>query len=315
MRDLERHRIAGLARLALVLVVLLAGLPAQARVRTCVAVDAGRADDAELQRLVTVEVNRHTSHQVATVDCDAHLRVELIELQTDGRLERFVTAQLDAEVPHREAVGPDGVANAVERALVVVLHNDPRTLEGPGPTDPLGRAMWTFERRGRNHFGLELAEVGVSVGGVLNTVPAAGLFARREVNAVHVGARIAAAGCLADCGNELHLSRWAQAMIEASLFSSTQANTAAFGSVQLGFEVQRFYGPRRYDDDGSSGGATELGPSVALRGGVETMRISNARLQLFAQVGLPLFSSFDRDHGIVRQWTPSLAIGIATVLF
>lgn len=283
--------------------------PAQARVRTCVTVEPGREDGAALRRLVESEVNRHPSHEVVDTDCESYLTVELIEVGA----ERYVTARVGVEVPHREPVTAAGIAPALERALAIVLHSDPRTLSGPERDQGMFHTARELEQRGKNHFGVELFELCAVVGGDVNTLPGIAATARREVGRFHVGARIAGAFGVPPQGPALHLSADLTAALDATLYSSSTAGTAAFASVLLGLEHQRFYGRRRFVEGESYGTALELGPSAGLRGGVELFRFASVRYLGFVQGSLPLFASRDRDYGVVAQYMPSLAVGVGAV--
>ena len=101
--------------------------PAAAQLQTCVEIQ-GKTDAEALGRLVRAEIDRHPTHRAATTDCQGYLTVEVLDL---AQGERWVTGRINAQVPHRERVGADGLAPAVERLLKVVLHNDPLVLRGP----------------------------------------------------------------------------------------------------------------------------------------------------------------------------------------
>jgi hypothetical protein len=307
----------GLGRLLAVgpaLAVLVWGQAALASLRTCLEVESSSDDATDLEWLVASEVNRHPTHQVVVADCQSYLRVEVLSVGEGDASERFVTARIDAEVPHRERVGADGLAAAIERALAVVLQSDSLTRSDTRPGDPFPQSVRELEQRGRNHAGVELFSVGAVVGGEIETFPGVAIMARREVSWLHVGARISAASCLPRCGRELHYSRQFAAQLDLSLYTSSTAPTAGFGSALFGIEYQRFYGRRHYDLVESYGAATAIGPSLGLRGGVELLRHADARFQFFAQPQLPLFVTNDRDHGVIKRWVPSLTLGVGAVL-
>jgi hypothetical protein len=295
-----------------VAVALVASLVAWARsssaaTRTCVAVHA--AHDAEaLRRFVDDELARHPSHEPVTTECESHLSVELLEL---GK-ERYVTARVEGEVPHREPVGTDGLGRAVERALTVVLHNDPRRLYGPDTAGWLERQVRAFRMHGTTAFGLELYESAALVHGSPQTLGGLALTARRETSMFYVGVHLGAASTLGEGGPRLHLGEQFVAAAEIGLFSSGSESTTAFVGVVGGLEVQRFSGPA--PPSGKQDGAIASGFSVGLRGGVELMRIADVRYQAFARILVPTFRSQDPDGGLVSQWTPSVGIGVG-VLF
>ncbi len=46
-----------------------------------------------------------------------------------------------------------------------------------------------------------------------------------------------------------------------------------------------------------------------LRGGIEVMRTTDARLDVFAQGTIPVFFTRDTDAGVMDAWVPSLTVG------
>jgi hypothetical protein len=56
------------------------------------------------------------------------------------------------------------------------------------------------------------------------------------------------------------------------------------------------------------------GFAPGLRGGVELLRIAEARVTIFAQLSLPAFISTDPDGVVVNQWLPTAAIGGGALL-
>jgi hypothetical protein len=308
---------AAMRRLAATLFGLCLGFvsaAAFARTRVCVRVDAGGADPSALRRLVTAEVDRHTTHQAVDSDCDSALTIELVTLAPEMGSERYLTGRLDSEVPHREAVGASGMAAAVERLLTVILHNDPRRLRGPEQDDWIGRTRAAFLVRGTTHFGLELYQSSAIVGGRLQALPSAAISARREIDRVHVGVRIGAASVLDEAEPELRLSQQFLAQLELALFSSSESDTALFGAAVIGLEYQRYEGFVSVNQERRAESTAVMGLSGGLRGGVEVLRTSDVRFQFFAQLLAPAFVAKDESGELVDQWTPTGALGIAAWL-
>ncbi len=300
----------GLLAIAIALSALLASASAQARTRVCVHVRASDAEAAALRRLVMSELNRHTTHQAADRACESRLSVELVELGS----ERYLTGRLDDEVPHREVVATGKTAQAVERLLTVVLHNDPRRLYGPERDDWIGRTRAAFLLHGTTHFGLELGQTIAIVDGEAQTLPGAALSARREVDRVHVGVRIGAASVQGDARPRLRLSQQFVAQLELALYSSSEADTAFFGALTSGLEYQRY---EATVEDAVLGRRVEsaalMGLSFGVRGGLELLRTSHVRFQVFAQLLLPTFVARD-DRALVDQWTPTASLGVGAWL-
>jgi hypothetical protein len=224
--------------------------------------------------------------------------------------ERFLTARLDGEVPAREAVGPGGMGKALEHLITVVLHNDPRQLEGPERDDWIGRTRAAFLRRGTMSVGVELYETSAIVDGRLQALSGVALSGRRELDRIHLGLRVGAASAFEAPHDRLTLTQEFLGQLELAAYGSAEADTAGFAAIALGLDVQRFQAP----DPGAASNAlqsvTSAGAALGLRGGVELLRTTSTRFQLFAQVLLPAFVSHDADRALVSQWTPTLSLGV-----
>jgi len=295
-----------LGLLAGALLMMMAG-PAAAQLRTCVRVEAGRADPQALTRLVKAELDRHPTHRAADQDCQGTLTVELLDLGVQN--EKWLTGRINTQVPFREKVGSDGIGPAVQRLLTVVLNNDPLILQGPESNTWLRRQGRALERRSVMHFGGEFYELGARIGGSFDTLPGVAISARREVSALHVGARIGGAFNPGADVNHLHLRAQFDAQVEAAFYASPAENTSLFGSAMLGLSHLRFEGPATFDGPGATATASSSGVSIGLRGGVETMRTADVHILMFLQITLPAFVSGDPDHGVVDQWVPSAGLG------
>lgn len=280
--------------------------PAVAQLRTCVRVEAGKTDPQALTKLVKSELDRHATHRAVDQDCQGYLTVELLDL---GNGERWVTGRINTQVPFREKVGGDGIGPAVQRLLTVVLNNDPLILQGPESNTWLRRQGRALERRSVMHFGAEIYQQGSLLGGAFDSLSGVALVARREVSALHVGARVSGAFNPGARADQLHLDVQFDAQIEAALYASPAENTSLFGSALLGLSYMRFEGPATFDGPGATGTASSTGLSVGVRGGVETMRTADIHVLFFLQVTLPAFISGDPDHGVVDQWAPTAAAG------
>jgi len=290
--------------------VLALASSAAARVRVCVDVDAGKSDAAALRRLVMSEVDRHPTHRAVDSGCESHLRVELDELDASMGGERFLTARLDGEVPAREAVGRAGMGPALERLITVVLHNDPRRLDGPERDDWIGRTRAAFLRRGTMSVGVELYETSAIVDGRLQALSGVAISGRRELDRIHLGLRVGAASAFEAPHDRLTLTQEFLGQLELAAYGSAEAATAGFAALALGLEVQRFQAPDPGAPSNALQSVTSAGAALGLRGGVELFRTTSTRFQLFAQVLLPAFVSHDSEHALVSQWTPTLALGV-----
>ena len=280
--------------------------PAAAQMRTCVHVEPGHGDGEALARLVKSEMDRHPTHRAASDDCQGYLSVEIIDLGPD---EKWVTGRINTQVPYREKIGADGIGPAVQRLLTVVLNNDPLILQGPESNTWLNRQRRALERRSAMHFGAEIYELASRIGSSFDTLPGAALILRREVSALHIGARLGGAFYPGREPDRLHLHMQFDAQIEGAFYASPSENTSLFASGLIGLVHYRFEGPATLDGAGATGSATSSGLTLGARAGVETLRTADVRVMVFLQVMLPVFKSSDPDHGVVDQWVPSAAIG------
>ena len=281
--------------------------PAAAQLRTCVQVEPGKTDKEALDRLVKSELDRHPTHHSAADDCQAFLTVEMIDLGPQN--EKWVTGRINTQVPHREKIETDGVGPAVQRLLTVVLNNDPLILKGPESNTWLRRQGRALERRSVMYYGAEIYELGSRLASSFDTLPGLAITVRREVSALHVGARLGGAFNPVREPAQLHLRAQFDAQVEGAFYASPSENTSLFASALVGLVHYRFEGPAPFDGAGATGTATSSGLSLGLRGGIETLRTADVRVLAFLQIMLPAFISSDPDHGVVEQWVPSAAIG------
>jgi hypothetical protein len=280
--------------------------PAAAQLQTCVEIQ-GKTDAEALGRLVRAELDRHPTHRAATADCQGYLTVEVIDL--GGQDGKWVTGRINAQVPHREKVGADGLAPAVERLLTVVLHNDPLTLRGPESVGWLHRQRRALERHSVTHLGAEVYELVAPLGSQVATLSGLALSLRREISPLFIGIRVGGAVDPMANPGRLRMQAQVDAQVEGALYLSPVETTSLFASALIGLAYQRFEGPAPLDGAGATGTATSTGVSLALRGGVETLRTSDVRLIAFIQLQAPAFISRDPDHGVVDRWIPSVSLG------
>jgi hypothetical protein len=214
-------------------------------------------------------------------------------------------------VPHRVRVeGKDGLTAALDELLRVVLHNDPVTLEGPRRQSWLSGSVDQLRKKGQNLYGAEVFEWAALVGAKATQMPGLALRLRREVGAWHVGLRLAGAFWPEPMRpSELEPALHVAAHAEVATFSSALSDVSAYASAMVGVEHQRFRGPAPLLGAGAYGTASATGLSLGLRGGVELLRTTDARFDLFVQASFPVFLTKDDDGGVMRQWVPSAMVG------
>lgn len=274
---------------------------------TGVAETARRGLLASLRSLVSSELDRHAGHRSADGDCDSRLAVELVAL--DG--ERFVTGRIGIQVPHREQV-EDGLPSAVERLLRVVLHSDPLVLRDPDEEGGLGSAVRRLASHGQTLFGVELFERVAMVDGRVQALPGVGLRLRREMLRWHVALRLAVATRAAPRTERLSLRNVTDLSAELGWFFSAEASTSGYLVVALGLEHQFLRGPLR-DDPNRRDEVHGVGLTASVRLGVELFRSADTRLDVFAELTLPAFVTRDELERVMRQWVPSLVVGVGVM--
>ena len=141
--------------------------------------------------------------------------MELIELGSKNGSRRFLTGRINAQVPHRQAIGPQGVEPALVELLTVVLHNDPLLLRGPDSNGWLAQQSKAL-LRGKNYFGVEAFELFAPVASELRMMPGLALTARREGRAWFLGLRLGSAFALSGPDDRAELSLWVTAHAEAA---------------------------------------------------------------------------------------------------
>ncbi len=304
-------RAAVLAGFTVAVALTAPGVAARAQLLTCVQIETAPEPTDALIRLVRDEIDRHPTHRAAATGCQAYLSIEVLDFGAGGK---WITGRLDTQVPHRERIGPDGMAPAVERLLTVLLHNDPLVLHGPESQTWLMRQQRALRLRSTMHAGVEMYELVTPVGAPLGALPGVALSLRREVDQIAIGVRVAGAFNPAAQVDGLSLRFQIDAQVEAAFYFRPVASVSLFASALVGLVYQRFQGPAPFDGPGATGVATADGLALGLRAGVEALRITDVRLLAFLDLEAPTFASRDLDHGVVDQWAPSASLGVG-VLF
>jgi hypothetical protein len=297
-------------RAAVVVAVLAVAAPriALAQLRTCVRVEGDAAQAESIARLARAELDRHPTHRGAVDDCQGFLTIEVLDLGTvEGK---WLTGRINAQVPHRERIGADGLVPAMERLITVLVANDPLVLRGPQALGWLARQRRALEVQSRTRYGAEVYEVVAPLGsGSVASLPGVALTVRREVSAFALGARIGAAFDPATQSPGLGLEAQVDAQLELVLYARPAADVSLFASALVGLEYQRFRGPAPLDGPGAVATATSTGLALAIRGGVEAFRTADVRVVGFVQLEAPAFVSRDLDHGVVDRWIPAAMAG------
>jgi len=276
------------------------------KVPTCVRVEGGTTDEAELSRLVESEVDRHRTHRTATEGCRVSLRVELIEVSG----QRFLTGRVGGEVPQRVRVeGTSGKAleAAVVELLRVVLGTDPVTLHVPGDRSGLEEKALALRDHGRSTLDFAVVETATLLEGRVAFTPGLSLGYSREIVDLQVGLEFFGAQTLTSHTDRLELDTYVALRAVLTHFFSETADTSGFVGVSFGAGHQRFSGPAREAD--GRGFHHVTGPLLGARAGVELFRTTALRGHAFGEALLPLFAADDEETGVVHAYTPSLLLG------
>lgn len=289
---------------ALLAVTALSAGPAAAQspTETCVEVRTTRSDGEAIRRLVMNEIDRFPTHRSADADCGSFLRVEVIDL--DGIT--YVTGRINTQVPHREPV-TDELGDAVERMLRVVLHNDPVRLRGPRSENILRRGLNAL-KHGTTLIGAEVFQTMSPLDGELASLTGVAAIVRREADDWHLAARLSFAGRLSDPpAGQLELTRRIGFGLQALFFVDAIADTSFYWGFELGLDDIEVAGPSPID--GVAGTYSQTGFAVGARAGVEFFRTTTGRLDLFAQLTVPVTPTHDEDGAVVDAWLPALGVG------
>jgi hypothetical protein len=229
----------------------------------------------------------------------------MIELGNEGR---FLTGRINSQVPHREAVTEAGLSAAVERLVTVLLHNDPLRLSGPRQENWLEQKLGALRQRSTLHYGLEFAEVGLVLDRRFMTLPSVALSARREVDEFHVGLKLLGAHGFGGTSHRLRLTTLIHAAFDVTWYTAPASNTSAFFSLLVGLGHQRFEGPSALEA-GESAHANSSGAVGGLRAGIETLRVTDIRVALFAEFNAPTFQTRSDDDAVAEAWVPWGLVG------
>lgn len=286
---------------------------AQAAVRLCVETRTEASDAVGFDKLVRSEVARHPSHQIVPSNCQSRLLVE--SFRASGT--RYLTAQLDGEVPERIVLGKDSeLASRLADSISQVLGNDPMHLaEDPTRLSGIERASRSVLVRGANTYRLELFEVMARTDHNLAFAPGVGIGFARGADQWQILARLHLAGSPEGIqGNERAL-RLATGMDLGILWeASRRAPTSAYVGALAGVTVMRFAGQVDPADKATMTDIHRWLPVMGIRTGLRLFRFFDFDADIFLQINapvLPIRQVDDDDWGMNGTWTPSLQLGLA----
>jgi hypothetical protein len=276
-----------------------------AKMPVCVSVQGfGSQSVADYQRTVMNEVRRHPHHTPVVSDCERHLHIEYLKLKPHP----VVTGYLDGQVPSRVKVeGKKKLDEAISEVVSLILGSDPAAWIR-NPENYLDRVLVSDAglKKGILLFGLEAFQHAARTGDGASFLPGLGVRIRRGLGPVQVGARAIAAYMPRRPmeGSKAQISLLASLEPEVSWMMSEKKASSFYVAGSLGLTVIRMEG---FNEGRES--LTDVGISLGVRAGVELLRVSDYRLDLFVQGHIPLFVTNSEESDIVDAYTPGIQIG------
>ena len=279
-----------------------AAFAAGGRIETCVRVIAPTAQQAGLEQLVQLELDRHTTHRAVQEGCESELVIEWLSVSGRGA---WLTGRINDQVPHREPLDRRDLAQVVEVLLRVLLHNDPVRLRQPA------QAGWLQDKTRELTRGHLLLEGGVAQGALLldrvQFLPGLVLGARREGDTLQLGGRLAVLFGQ-DPNPRLRATFRAALSVDAMFWASPAGVSSLFGGPVIGYELTRYHGPATLVGGGATDEFFHQTPLVGARGGFEALRHTDLRLTFAVELALPVLPARDKDAGVVSRWVPSSTV-------
>jgi hypothetical protein len=298
--------------LGLFLAVLLFAPRAEAAVTLCVVTKAEPSALASLTKLVLSEVASHPSHRMVEKDCESRLVVEIFQVDQT----RFLTVQLDGQVPSRHAIANDAeLAPKISEAVSLSLGNDPVVLsEDPSRFGTMERAKHSVLVRGTNLYQLETFEVMARTDRNVAFAPGMAFSFTRGADQYAIFARTHVAGWPFPAEGQARVLK-VMAGLDAGVLWETnkRAWTSPYLAAGAGLVLMRFEGRVDASDSRSADAVDRVGATINLRGGLHLLRAFDFQADLFLSGRLPLFLTRELDHELFGEngvYTPTLEAGI-----
>jgi hypothetical protein len=245
-------------------------------------------------------------------DCESHLIVE--SFATVGS--RFITVQLDGEVPERATLSkPEELPTKLADAVSAVLGNDPVHLsQDPARFSSLQRATHSVLVRGLNTYRLELFETAMRTDKNIAFAPGFALGMARGADQWQVQARLHLSGWPQTVEGQERALRLSTGMDAGVLYeTSRKAMTSGYFGAGAGLALVRLEGLLDPQERASSQVVTDILATVNLRAGVRFLRTFDFDADAFVQANFPLGATRETDdplfgeHGV---YTPYLQVGV-----
>jgi hypothetical protein len=304
-----------LARIALatgaLLLLTVAPRPAAGSVPVCVSFHGPSLKNPQgYQRLLESELRHHPTHHVVRRGCSAKLQVEYIQLDKTG----YLTGRLRGGIPHRVKVRRiRDIPQKLREMVAFLLKLEPVYLvENLASSGLLSRPKQTVLKYGRNFFGLELYQLLIWARGDMSPLAGAAFRFRRSTERWFLGARVEFAYRPAPLptpigGNVFRM--FGAAQIEVGLNLLPDAVVSPYISGLAGVAWYHVHGPVEHQGQTVTDELTSALFGVSVRVGLELLRLSDVRLDIYAMVNVPLHKTKNVDSLVIDAYTPSLQIG------
>ncbi len=296
----------------ILITVVLAMAPtlASAGQRVCVRFDSADVDSPEsFRRFALDEIRRHDGFAAleGQTGCQISLRLEYLVLGSRGVL----TGRLIGQVPTRADVdGLDALPDAISEMIARLLDSTPQSMEAN-----LGRFLDRAYRRsarlarGSYLFGVEGYQLVVRAPGGASYLPGLAVRLRRERGRWAVGVR---GGVALRLGSDVgtgppRIGLVGSVQPEVAWFFDPEGTASTYVSGSIGAQVIRAIGR---DPAGAFEAVPVFGAATHLRAGVELLRHTDHRIDLFAAAEIPFFVTESVETDLISYWTPSVVMGM-----
>lgn len=285
---------------------------AKASVALCLAVRSDVSGASGFESLVRSEVSKHKSHHLVEQDCDSRLSVESFE--TNGT--RYLTVQLDGEVPERTQVkSPGELEPKLAEAVTLVLGSDPLHLASdPTRLSSLERATRSVLVRGANTYRLELFETMMRTDKNVAFAPGLAVGFARGADNWQIHARLHLAASPEEVSGTERVLKLATGMDLGVIYeTSRRSSTSAYLGAGAGLVLLRVAGLGDPSDRRTEMAVDHVGATVNLRAGVRFLRLFDFDADAFVQGSIPTFATREVDDTLFGDegvYTPFLQLGV-----
>lgn len=292
--------------------VWLVSAEAWASVALCLSVRSDVSGASGFESLVRSEVGKHKSHHLVDKGCDSRLNVESFE--TNGT--RYLTVQLDGEVPERTAIkNPGELEPKLAEAVTAVLGSDPMHLASdPTRLSSIERAARSVLVRGMNTYRMELFETMMRTDKNIAFAPGLAVGFARGADQWQIHARLHFAGSPEEVRGTDRVLKIATGMDLGVIYeTSRRSPTSAYLGAGAGLVLLRVSGLVDPADRRTEMAVDHLGATLNLRAGIRFLRLFDFDADAFVQGSIPTFATREVDDTLFGDdgiYTPFLQLGV-----